>query len=75
MFRRQPCGASTAIAGGPLPEADEELLATFARIGELTAIMWLQDGDAPGEGQATHLALRGVTDLACRLAGDPHRDD
>lgn len=62
-------------SGGPLPEADEELLATFARIGVLTAIIWLQDGDAPGEGQATHLALRGVTALAYHLAGEPHRDD
>ena len=61
-------------AGGPLPEADEELLATFARIGDLTAIMWLQDGDAPGEGPATHLALRGLTDLAASLNGDPQRD-
>jgi Ser/Thr protein kinase RdoA (MazF antagonist) len=62
-------------SGGPLPDADESLLATFARIGVLTAIMWLQDGDAPGEGPATHLALRGLTSLADDLAWDPYRDD
>ena len=61
-------------AGGPLPDADEELLATFARIGDLSAIMWLQDGDAPGEGAATHLALRGLTALADRLTREPQRD-
>jgi Ser/Thr protein kinase RdoA (MazF antagonist) len=61
-------------AGGPLLDADEEMLATFARIGDLTAIMWLQDGDAPGQGPATHLALRGLTDLAERLAHEPRRD-
>jgi Ser/Thr protein kinase RdoA (MazF antagonist) len=62
-------------SGGPLPDEDEEMLATFARIGSLSAIMWLQDGEAPGVGPATHLALRTLTELARNLADDPHRDD
>jgi Ser/Thr protein kinase RdoA (MazF antagonist) len=61
-------------SGGPLLDVDEELLATFARIGVLSEIMWFQDGDAPGEGPATHLALRGLIALAGHLAGEPHRD-
>jgi Ser/Thr protein kinase RdoA (MazF antagonist) len=61
--------------GGPLPEADEELLPAFARIGSLTAIIWLQEGDAPGTGEASHLALRNVTELAAELSsGDVRRD-
>jgi Ser/Thr protein kinase RdoA (MazF antagonist) len=60
--------------GGPVADADGEMLATFARIGALSEIMWLQDGDAPGEGAATHLALRTVTALAAKLSGPVHRD-
>ena len=57
-------------AGGPLPDEDEELLLPFARIGALTAIMWMTDGE-PGEEQAaTHLALGHLRDLAGNLTGD-----
>jgi Ser/Thr protein kinase RdoA (MazF antagonist) len=61
-------------SGGPLSDVDEEMLVTFARIGVLSEIMWLQDGDAPGEGPATHHALRALTELAEDLVGEPHRD-
>jgi hypothetical protein len=60
--------------GGPLSDVDEAMLATFARIGVLSEIMWLQDGSAPGEGPAAHHALRALTALAEDLAGEPHRD-
>ena len=43
----------------------------FARIGALTSIIWMTD-DA---GAATHLALRGVTELAAQLTGAVGRDD
>ena len=58
-------------AGGPLPPADEELLAPVARIGALTELTWLTDDD----GAATHLALRGLTLLAGQLTTGVHRDD
>lgn len=57
-------------AGGPLPDQDEELLAPFARIGALTAIIWLTDGEPGQEPEATHLALGNLTELAHNLSGD-----
>lgn len=61
--------------GGVLPDEDRELLLPFARIGSLTAIMWLQDGGTPGEGPATHLARDNLLALAAELRGEaPARD-
>lgn len=62
-------------AGGPLPDEDEEMLVHFARIGALTAIIWLTDGEPGQEQAATHLALDNLRELAGNLSGDVVRRD
>jgi Ser/Thr protein kinase RdoA (MazF antagonist) len=56
-------------AGGPLDARDDDLLVHFARIGALTALMWLTDDSGP-----TERALADLTALADRLTRRAYRD-
>lgn len=56
-------------AGGPLAARDDDLLVHFARIGALTALMWLTDDSGP-----TDRALDDLTGLAGQLTRGAYRD-